>query len=104
MEILAWLQRVHTLVLLTIACFLFVPGNEASAADRQHGIAVRSLTFVDDTRGIKATMGFAGSDTRRIDVRIWHPAEIEGGPYPLIVYSHGTFGFASNAMHFVGRW
>jgi len=56
-------------------------------------------SYVDETRGIKASNGFAGSDTRRVDIKVWRP---EGeGPFPLVIYSHGTFGFASNAMHIV---
>lgn len=45
-------------------------------------------------------MGFAGSPERRIDVMVWRP-EGQKGPLPLIIYSHGTFGHANNAMHLV---
>jgi predicted dienelactone hydrolase len=64
-------------------------------------IAERDLSLVDNTRTIKASMGFAGSDTRRIDVKVWYPAAKAARPLPLIIYSHGTFGYASNAMHIV---
>ena len=59
-------------------------------------------TFVDDTRPIKASMGFAGSDTRRLDVTVWSPIDsLEQTKRPLVIYSHGTFGSADNAMHIV---
>ena len=61
--------------------------------------AKRVLTLVDTSRKIKASMGFAGSETRRIDVKVWVPAG--KGPFPLVIYSHGTFGTADNAMHLV---
>lgn len=63
-------------------------------------IVERQVTLVDETRGIKPSMGFAGSETRRIDVMVWYPKR-QNGPLPLVIYSHGTFGFAANAMHLV---
>ena len=72
------------------------------AKAEHHGTAVAKAerSYVDESRGIKATMGFAGSDTRRLDVKVWYPHG-QGGPYPLVIYTHGTFGYATNAMHFV---
>jgi predicted dienelactone hydrolase len=70
-----------------------------------HGIGVRHESFVDQTRPIKASTGFDGAPTRRIDVVIWYPADggsadvspPKAGPWPLVVYSHGTWGYAGNA-------
>lgn len=78
-------------------------------------IGARQVSFVDESRSIKASMGFAGAAERRLDVRIWYPADravgngaeadpaplAKGGPFPLVIYSHGTFGSADNAMHLV---
>jgi predicted dienelactone hydrolase len=70
-----------------------------AALARDPAPAARQLSMVDESRTVKASMGFAGSPTRRIDVRVWLPAG--AGPFPLVIYSHGTFGNADNAMHLV---
>lgn len=72
----------------------------ASAADGPD-MLLASKSFTDATRPIKATMGFAGSADRRIDVQIWYPDVPAGQRLPLVVYSHGTFGRADSAMHIV---
>ena len=82
--------------LLLLGLAVFAP-HSAFASE----IATASRSFTDETRTIKASMGFAGSDIRRIDVRIWHPSDLPARRLPLIVYSHGTFGSADNAMHIV---
>lgn len=69
-------------------------------ADHHEGAATMAeRSYVDTTRSIKKSMGFAGSETRRLDVKVWYPNG--KGPFPLVVYTHGTFGFAANALHFV---
>lgn len=85
-----------------MAVLLLVCLPQAARAEHHESVVATSArSYVDETRSIKATMGFAGSETRRLDVKVWYPAGERVGPYPLIIYSHGTFGFASNAMHFV---
>ena len=89
-------------VWLAVAAMAAVFAQPAHAAHHEPtGIVTLERRYVDETRGIMATMGFAGSQTRRIDVKVWYPPEMDRGPYPLIIYSHGTFGFAGNAMHLV---
>lgn len=85
--------------------------SPASAAD--YVVGSRQMTFMDEMRQVKPGPGFAGAPTRRLDVIVWYPAEAgaggladaaslaEDGPWPLIVYSHGTFGRADNATHLV---
>ena len=94
------LGRIRTLV---AALVLAAAGACQPALAEQHAptLAARDMTFVDQTRGIKASMGFPGSETRRLDVKVWLPEDKTKGPFPLIIYSHGTFGFAGNAMHIV---
>lgn len=65
-------------------------------------------TFVDESRSIEAAFEFPGTPERRVDVTVWFPdASVDGAgstggaPWPLIVYSHGTYGYPANAMHFV---
>ena len=101
-------SRVLMLMLSALIALISLP---APARDAGFAIGARQASFVDETRPIKASMGFAGATTRRIDVRIWYPADrtakadpaplARGGPFPLVIYSHGTFGSADNAMHIV---
>ena len=98
-------------LLLAILAMAFAHTAAAQAAPIQTPIGARQVSLVDPSRPIKASMGFVGAPDRRIDVRIWYPADptaeadpaplARGGPYPLVIYSHGTFGSADNAMHLV---
>ncbi len=55
--------------------------------------------YTDNARGTRACGDFAGSDERRLDVLIWKP---EGeGPFPLLVYCHGTNGMAGESLYLV---
>ena len=84
-----------------------------SAAEAGFGVGQRQVTWIDETRGIKKTSDFAGAATRRLDVIIWYPTKdragapvpdapiAPGGPWPLVIYSHGTNGRPDNAMHIV---
>lgn len=84
--------------ILLAAAMLLAPIS-VQAKETAQPDAERVLTLVDTSRKIKASMGFAGSETRRIDVKVWVPKG--KGPFPLVIYSHGTFGHADNAMHLV---
>jgi predicted dienelactone hydrolase len=72
------------------------------------------MSFTDESRPIKATMGFAGAPVRRIDVMVWYPTGkmpppgrsaplARGGPWPLVIYSHGTNGSPDSNMHLVNE-
>src|SRR5689334_13809704 len=87
------------------------------AAD--YDVGLRQASFGDQSRPVKATNGFDGAPVRRIDVMIWYPAAkaveggkvegsrdaplAKGGPWPLVIYSHGTNGFPNNNMHMVNE-
>ena len=90
-------RRILPGLAVVLATWALLTGAAVSAAARD--MNTRQLSLVDGSRPIKASMGFAGSATRRLDVRIWYPAG--PGRFPLIIYSHGTFGSADNAMHLV---
>jgi predicted dienelactone hydrolase len=98
--------RFHRLLVLLALAIMAMPGA-ARAAHHEAGLGLHQASYVDETRAIKKSGVFPGSDTRRIDVTIWYPAMADGddakwendGPFPLIVYSHGTFGFPENATH-----
>jgi len=87
--------------LAVVAALFMILAAAVPAQARHHEIEIvpSEVTYVDETRGIKASQGFAGSETRRLDLKVWYPEG--GGPWPLIIYSHGTFGFADNAKHLV---
>lgn len=77
------------------------------------GIGLARETFVDPSRPTKPSPPFTGSTNRRLDTWIWYPADanagepisdakpLAGGPRPLIIYSHGTYGQPDNATHFL---
>ena len=102
-QVLIWLTAI-----LLAALTQVVP---AVAAD--YVVGTRQLTFVDETRQVKPGPGFAGAPERRLDVILWYPAKADAdglseapqlagdGPWPLVIYSHGTFGRADNATHLV---
>jgi len=101
------LQGFRLLLLLVLA----VPAQQVHAAEEQYDIGVKHMTFVDPSRSIKAGAGFAGSSERRLDVIVWYPARLKAGasgenapvasgaPWPLVIYSHGTFGQPDNATY-----
>lgn len=62
-------------------------------------MAVQRQCFIDPSRGIRASMGFAGANVRRLDVLLSPPSS--AGPWPLLVYCHGTDGSADNATWLV---
>ena len=101
LQVLSWLAAV-------LCAALALP---AVASD--YVVGSRQMTFIDETRQVKPAPGFAGAATRRLDVIVWYPAEAGSGgladtpslaadgPWPLVIYSHGTFGRADNATHLV---
>lgn len=99
---------------VSLACLAWMvllggfPGRAAA-----EGIGVAREVFVDASRATKSSPPFAGAPVRRLDTWIWYPADAaddaepvpdappdQGGPWPLIIYSHGTYGRPDNASHF----
>jgi len=76
-----------------------------------NGVGLARLSFTDPSRSTKAVGNFAGTPDRRLDVMVWYPGNIaggepvegasiaSGGPWPLVVYSHGTYGAPDNYSH-----
>ncbi|PLW70557.1 alpha/beta hydrolase family protein [Pseudohalioglobus lutimaris] len=72
------------------------PASSRSKALLQVGplqVLQHDEVFIDDSRPTNANRGYAGDKVRRLEGTIWHPSTKDGGPYPLVVYSHG---FSSN--------
>ena len=68
------------------------------------GVGVTTMTFVDTSRPTMPNGDFPGAPSRTLITEIWYPADpgpaappeeqrnapvLHGGPYPLIIYSHG---------------
>jgi dienelactone hydrolase len=72
------------------------------AAQATTELSANHLTFADTKRSVKASSGFVGASTRRLDVTVWSPAGAppQGG-WPLVIYSHGSYSTADSAMHLV---
>ena len=96
------------LLSLLLASLLYGAAPITHAGALAEGISVQRLTLIDETRSVKASNGFSGSKNRRIDVAIWYPTKLLSKPnnhakYPLVIYSHGSYGYAENAMHLVNH-
>ena len=96
---------------LMLALILAAMGAALHAAEPRYAIGLRQTSFTDESRTVKASSGFAGAPVRRIDVMVWYPATkagedapiARGGPWPLVIYSHGTNGAPDNNMHLVNE-
>ena len=58
--------------------------------------------FIDESRPSAAHGSFEGLPHRRLEVTVWHPADSEASPYPLIVYSHG-FSSSRDGGAYIGE-
>src|SRR5262245_41365610 len=68
-----------------------------------HGIGLHTYTFVDTTRPTPPNGTYAGASSRTLVVSVWYPAttqasagavtdaplDHDGGPFPLVLHSHG---------------
>ena len=91
----------------------FLVPAAAGAGQTADGIGLARETFVDASRPTKASPPFQGAPDRRLDTWIWYPAEADAPapvpdaaaradrPWPLVLYSHGTYGRPDNATHFI---
>jgi predicted dienelactone hydrolase len=86
---------------LTALFFSVLTGCATPQTGHRYEIAVRRLEFVDTSRPTQAAFNFPGAANRRLDTIVWYPADRSAGPFPLIIYSHGTYGAPDNAMHIV---
>lgn len=54
-----------------------------------HQVSYQPIDWTDTSRPTMANHAFKGSASRELKGRIWMPADRQGAPYPLVVYSHG---------------
>jgi predicted dienelactone hydrolase len=76
---------------------------ESVTARGEYGVGVTTMELVDTSRPTEAYGTYEGADQRILPTEVWYPAEAsvaspeardaeidsDGGPYPLIVFSHG---------------
>ena len=82
------------------------------------GVGVWDETFTDTSRSTPASGDQPGSDERVLETLVFYPATgdpadrarpdlepaTEGGPYPLIVFSHGLGGTPEISQELIERW
>ena len=86
------------LVFVLLAPALIFPQTKLPPPTGTHPIATVTYTYTDKSR--IETFTNTG-ENREVNVEFWYPAD-GGGPYPLIVFSHGAFGIkVSNTSTFM---
>src|SRR5271167_5151876 len=71
---------------------LAVPGGALSQQIYKRGphqVSTQPIDWTDTSRPTMANHTFKGSASRELKGRIWFPADKQGAPYPLVIYSHG---------------
>jgi predicted dienelactone hydrolase len=54
-----------------------------------HQVSYQSISWADTSRSTAANRDFKGLAVRELKGGVWFPADKQGAPYPLVVYSHG---------------
>jgi len=67
-----------------------------------HKVSHESIGWVDASRPTLANHDFKGRDSRELKGRVWFPADKNGAPYPLVVYSHGYMSEHKEADYILG--
>ncbi len=102
----------HIVIFRAVLALLGLLAAQAAVAEPAgYSLGEKRVSYTDESRPIKASMGFAGSPSRRLDVLVWYPAARGGidapmakdGPWPLLLFSHGTYGHADGFMHLVNE-
>ena len=92
--------------------------SPAVAAIGTNAVGRIEQTFVDDSRPTKANDSFAGAPNRTLHTTIYYPAlgkpgdtvtadatpDRKHGPYPLILYSHGSNSFGAEYEPLLRQW
>lgn len=85
---------------------------------QRYAVGVRTDTYVDASRSTAAVPGYAGAPDRTFPVTVWYPAAGEpdggpvadappdrrGGPYPLVLFSHGYAVTPAFYEELLARW
>jgi dienelactone hydrolase len=93
-------KAIATLLLVFTAVIpaLVLPQAKLPPMTGPHPVTTVNFTYTDPNR--VETFNDSGAN-REVNVEFWYPRD-GGGPYPLIVFSHGAFGVkASNTSTFI---
>ena len=86
------------LVFIAVIPALIFPQYTLPPATGDHPVATVNFTYTDQSR--METFTNTGAH-REVNVEFWYPTD-GGGPYPLILFSHGSFGVkTSNTSTFI---
>jgi dienelactone hydrolase len=94
------LRAIGTLLLVFIVIIpaLIFPQNKLPPMTGKHPVSTVNYTYTDKSR--IETFTNTG-ENREVNVEFWYPQD-GGGPYPLVVFSHGTSGLkTSNTSTFM---
>lgn len=90
------LKTIGKLLLIGIALFpaILFPQYRQLETSGSYGVASKSYVFTDESRN----ESFSDEDiNRNVTVEVYYPENADGtiaaGEYPLVVFSHGAFGF-----------
>jgi predicted dienelactone hydrolase len=79
-------------VLIVAVIIVWTSGLTSASATtpaQTYPVASTTLTFVDTTRATPPNGSFSGAPTRTLPTLVLYPKATHGGPFPLVVFSHG---------------
>ncbi len=86
------------LVAVAVIPLLLFPPYRPPQVTGPHPVATAQYTYTDENRVETFT---TTGEKRWVNVEFWYPQD-GGGPYPLVVFSHGSFGLkTSNTSTFI---
>jgi predicted dienelactone hydrolase len=113
----------HALLAVTVSLVLFAGAGTLHAGEKCRQVAARTsadylepgpypvghatFTFVDASRPTAASGSCAEEPSRTLVTEVWFPAtspggaivDASGGPYPLVVHSHGLLDYRTGEAH-----
>jgi dienelactone hydrolase len=78
------------------------PSGASAAAKAPYATQHTTVTLVDTSRPTEAGAQSPARPTRTLETTVWTPTE--GGPFPLIVFSHGLSGHPDKFTKLLGAW
>lgn len=85
-RVIRWAVRTMLLLVVVMIPALIFPQTQLPPPTGKHPVATVNYTYTDKSRIETFTNS---SENREVNVEFWYPQD-GGGPYPLVVFSHGT--------------